>query len=179
MPSTPTRGHCFPPAAFLEGEGDWTSRGKKLRQGSLTRKGRACPEQLRRAAHLLGLDFLPPQPTQRPTLHTYTSRHTHSPLVGDKDTPHPGRLPPPSANSLSSSSHSCRQTHHIFHSNREARKASSRTGRTPPPRHRWPQEKCPKANTLARHSILNPLPKDSTPPCITPHSAFTLCVATG
>lgn len=133
MPSTPTRGHCFPPAAFLEGEGDWTSRGKKLRQGSLTRKGRACPEQLLRAAHLLGLDLLPPQPTQRPTLHTYTSLHTHSPLVGDKDTPHPGRLPPPSANSLSSSSHSCRQTHHIFHSNREARKASSRTGRPPPP----------------------------------------------
>ena len=49
----------------------------------------------------------------------------------------------------------------------------------PPPRHRWPQEKCPKTNTLARHSILNPLPKDSTPPRITPHSAFTLCVATG
>ena len=112
----PTRGHRSPPAASLEEEVDWTSRGKKLRQGSSLRW--ASPES-RASAHGAASDssisavaghFLPHSDTKthtrtctqpscgQGTQHTHT--HTHTPQLLF--------LPPPSSNIFSSSSCSSR-----------------------------------------------------------------------
>lgn len=103
MPSTPTRGHCFPPAAFLEGEGDWTSRGKKLRQSSLTREKGGHAQSSFGGQHICwGWTFFPRN--QHKDLHcTPTHLYTHTALLWATKTPptpaasllHPLTVSPP------------------------------------------------------------------------------------
>ena len=105
----PTRGHRSPPAASLEEGEDWTSRGKKLRQGSslcwASAESRAsthgaAPEGSKSA---VAVHFFPHSNTKTHT-HTYTAllwagnKHTHT----HTHTPQLLFLPPPSSNILSS-----------------------------------------------------------------------------
>ena len=105
----PTRGHRSPPAASLEEEVDWTSRGKKLRQGSslcwASAESRAsthgaAPEGSKSA---VGGHFFPHSNTKTHT-HTYTAllwagnthTHTHTPLLNcSSSLLHPLTFSPP------------------------------------------------------------------------------------